>query len=72
MVDVPKLLCTTYQLKEQMTKITEQQDLPLLPPNGDVRCTNMGDDQDMLRTRIDQLEDELTHLRLQLSRTNIT
>lgn len=55
-----------------MTKITEQQDLPLLPPNGDVRCTNMGDDQDMLRTRIDQLEDELTHLRLQLSRTNIT
>ncbi|CAF4785749.1 unnamed protein product [Rotaria sp. Silwood2] len=24
-VDVPKLLCTTYQLKEQMNKINEQQ-----------------------------------------------
>ena len=71
-VDVPKLLCTTYQLKEQMTKINEQQDMPLLPPNGDVRCTVMVEDQEMLRTRIDQLEEELTHLRLQLSRSNLT
>lgn len=71
-VDVPKLLCTTYQLKEQMTKINEQQDMPLLPPNGDVRCTAIVEDQGMLRTRIDQLEEELTHLRLQLSRSNLT
>ena len=73
-VDVPRLLCTTYQLKEQMTKITEQQQqqtTPLLPPNGDLRSfsTKIENDQEqqIIRTRIDELEQELNHLRLQLS-----
>ena len=55
-----------------MTKIHEQQESPLLPPNGDVRCAIVPPDPEMIQTRIDQLEDELQHLRLQLSRSNLT
>ncbi|CAF0771859.1 unnamed protein product [Rotaria sordida] len=76
-VDVPKLLCTTYQLKEQMNKINEQQQqqqqqqIPLLPPNGNLRCVTIkkehDDEQQLIRKRIDELEQELNHLKLQLS-----
>ncbi|CAF2999809.1 unnamed protein product [Rotaria sp. Silwood2] len=70
-VDVPKLLCTTYQLKEQMNKINEQQQIPLLPPNGNLRCTTIkkehDEEQKLILKRIDELEEELTQLKLQLS-----
>ncbi|CAF4369554.1 unnamed protein product, partial [Rotaria magnacalcarata] len=70
-VDVPKLLCTTYQLKEQMHKINEQQQIPSLPPNGIVRCVptikEEDGEQEVIRTRIKELEQELNHLKLQVS-----
>jgi hypothetical protein len=66
-VDVPKLLCTTYQLKEQMNKINEQQQTSLLPPpNGDLKKENH-EEQRPIRARINELEQELNRLRLQLS-----
>ncbi len=65
-VDVPKLLCQTYQLKEQMNKITEQQQTPLLPPNGDLKREDH-DEQQIILSRINELEQELDRLRLQLS-----
>lgn len=78
-VDVPKLLCTTYQLKEQMTKISEQhqqqqqqqQQIPLLPLNGDIKRNN-SPEPDNIRLRITELEQELNQLRLQLSVINQT
>ncbi|CAF3314780.1 unnamed protein product [Rotaria socialis] len=70
-VDVPKLLCTTYQLKEQMHKINEQQPIPLLPPNGILSCAptikEEDEEQELIRTRIKELEQELNHLKLQVS-----
>jgi len=66
-VDVPKLLCTTYQLKEQITKINEQQQIPLLPLNGDLRIKENDEEQQLIQSRINELEKELNHLRLQLS-----
>ena len=72
-VDVPKLLCTTYQLKEQITKINEQQQqTPLLPPNGDLGCSAIKSarEQEIARARIAELEQELNHLRIQLSLAN--
>ncbi|UJR33028.1 hypothetical protein I4U23_020487 [Adineta vaga] len=74
-VDVPKLLCTSYQLKEQINKFTEQQqqqqqDSPLLLPNGDIRySSNVNEDddkQEFIRTRINELEQELNELKAQL------
>ncbi|CAF0912043.1 unnamed protein product [Adineta ricciae] len=74
-VDVPKLLCTTYQLKEQMNKYHEQQeqeqlDSSILPPNGDICClseSNGGEEeQKLIQTRIDELEKELDQLKSQL------
>jgi hypothetical protein len=55
-----------------MTKIHEQQQTSLLPPNGDLRCLAIKkDDKDeekqLIQTRIDELEKELNGLRLQLS-----
>ncbi len=59
-----------------MNKITEQQQIPLLPPNGDIRCITKkkeyDDGQQIIRTRIDELEQELNHLRLQLSLSDTT
>jgi SMC interacting uncharacterized protein involved in chromosome segregation len=54
-----------------MNKMTKQQ-MPLLPPNGDLRCVsikkeNNEEQQQLIRTRIDELEQELNRLRLQLS-----
>ncbi|CAF4002101.1 unnamed protein product, partial [Rotaria sp. Silwood1] len=76
-VDVPKLLCTTYQLKEQMNKLNEQrqqqqQQVPLLPPNGNLLFTIIKkeydeEEQQLIRRRIDELEKELNQLKLQLS-----
>lgn len=42
----------------------EQQTTPFITSNGDIS----GQQQLVLRNRIDQLEEELTHLRLQLSK----
>jgi hypothetical protein len=57
-----------------MTRITEQQkqqQIPLLPPNGDLRSISTknetNQEQQIIRSRIDELEQELNHLRLQLS-----
>jgi hypothetical protein len=61
-VNVPKLLTTTNQLKEQ------QQDVPFLPLNGDLRSNK--DDKQVLRNRINELEQELNYLKLQLT-TNL-
>jgi hypothetical protein len=59
-----------------MTKITEQQQIPLLPPNGDLRSIAIKHENDheqqIIRARIDELEQELNHLRLQLSLPNQT
>lgn len=68
-VDVPKLICTTYQLKEQMTKIREeqqeqQQTTPFLTSNGDIS----GQQQLVIRNKIDELEQELNCLRIQLAK----
>jgi len=80
-VDVPKLLCTTYQLKEQITKISEQQQqqqqqqhIPLLseaPPNGDIR-QDFHYEQEHIHHRINELEQELKQLKSQLSLLNQT
>ncbi len=54
-----------------MNKMTKQQQMPLLPPNGDLRCVSIkkenNEEQELIRTRIDELEQELNRLRLQLS-----
>ena len=75
-VDVPKLLRTTYQLKEQVEKLNEQQQqqqkdqLPLCPSNGDLSSVpkrkQQHDEHETIRTRIVELEDELNRLRSQL------
>ncbi|CAF0763066.1 unnamed protein product [Adineta steineri] len=69
-VDVPKLLCTTYQLKEQMDILNKQQHITILPQNGDIcslsKDSESNDQQQLIRTRIDELEQELNQLRLQL------
>lgn len=59
-----------------MNKITEQQqqqDTPLLPPNGDVRILTMkNEEQQLIRTRITELEQELNQLRIQLLKIDKT
>ena len=63
-VNVPKLLCTTYQLKQEMSKLNEerQQHVPFLVANG-----NLVNEKQFLRSRINELEQELTHLKSQLT-----
>ena len=66
-VDVPKLICTTYQLKEQINKIREgqeEQTTPFLTTNGDLT----GQQQLAIRHKIDELEQELNCLRIQLAK----
>ena len=74
-VDVPRLLCTTYQLKEQMNKYHEEQeqlDSSMLSPNGDIcyssQLNGTNEEQELIRTRIDELEKELDQLRSQLTK----
>jgi len=56
-----------------MNKITEQQQqqIPLLPPNGDICCITKtkeyDEEQEIIQARINELEQELIRLRLQLS-----
>ncbi|CAF1103549.1 unnamed protein product [Adineta steineri] len=70
-VDVPKLLNTTYQLKEQINTIREQQQMLLLPPNGDLKIKKDNcDEKQTIQKRINELEQELNHLRLQLQTNN--
>ena len=74
-VNVPKLLCTTYELKEQMKIINEQkhQYEPLFPSNGNRPCPSpqrdTHDERKTIRTRIHELEEELRYLRSRLSIT---
>jgi hypothetical protein len=60
-----------------MDRLTEQQQqTPLIPPNGDLRCTSSkkdtNDEQQIIRTRIDELEQELNRLKLQLTNPDNT
>ena len=79
-VDVPKLICTTYQLKEQMNRLREEQGpqaIPLLPSNGDLpnnsnKRKENPNEQELIRTRIEELEQELNRLRGQLGKTELT
>lgn len=67
--NVPKLLSTTYQLKEQMNQITQQSSL--LTPNGDIQLKNEHfDRKQSIRKRIIELECELNYLKSRL-KTNI-
>ena len=70
-VDVPKLISTTYQLKEQINKILDEQtNNPLLPANGDILSAakekERSEEQQTIRCRIDELELELNRLKTQL------
>jgi hypothetical protein len=75
-VDIPKLICTSYQLQEQMNRIREEQQqqqfATALSPNGDVLNLSSNkqdaDQQQMIQVRIDELEQELDRLRLQLTK----
>jgi hypothetical protein len=73
-VDVPKLLTTTYQLKEQLNTINEQQqEIPLLPLNGGARVNkDNGSEKRLIRKRIHELEHELTRLKSQLKTRSTT
>jgi len=65
-VNVPKLLNTTYQLQEQMNEINKQQ-MTLLPPNGDLRPKKENyNEKQFIRKRINELEYELNLLKSQL------
>jgi hypothetical protein len=59
-----------------MTKMAEQQQTPLLPPNGDLTSITIKNDnyqeQQIIHARINELEQELNHLRLQLSLSDTT
>lgn len=69
MIDVPKLLNTTYQLKEQINQMNEQdhQTKPFLPPNGDLHLKKEHlNEKQIIQKRIDELEYELNYLKSQL------
>jgi hypothetical protein len=69
-VNVPKLLNTTYQLQEQMNEINKQQ-MSLLPPNGDLRPKKENyNEKQFIRKRINELEYELNLLKSQLKTTS--
>jgi hypothetical protein len=60
--NVPKLLTTTCQLKEQIS-----QQNPLLTPNGDIQLKyENSDSKQSIRKRITELECELNYLKSQL------
>ncbi len=64
--NVPKLLSTTCQLKDQMNQINEQHS-PLLASNGDIRWRKEhSDEKQTIRKRINELECELNYLKSQL------
>lgn len=67
-VNVPQLLCTTYQLKEQIHRIHEehQQGYPLLPANGSLIRKESLEERQYLRRRIEELEEELQDMKRQL------
>lgn len=67
-VNVPKLLTTTYRLKEQKNIQQEQeQQKPLMPVNGDLKGKkDAGNEKRLIYKRIHELEDELSRLRSQL------
>ncbi|CAF4504812.1 unnamed protein product [Rotaria sp. Silwood1] len=85
-VNVPKLLTTTYQLKEKIKKINEQQrqeyeqqqqqqeqqQMPFISPNGGVRSKKENYEKLLIRKRIKELEHELKHLRSQLITSSTT
>ncbi|CAF2992204.1 unnamed protein product [Rotaria sp. Silwood2] len=87
-VNVPKLLTTTYQLKEKIRKINEQQQqeqqqqqhhqqqeqqqIPFISPNGGLRLKKENYDRLLIRKRIKELEQELRHLRSQLIKNSTT
>lgn len=65
--NVPKLLSSSYQLKEQMQQITREHQAGL---NGKIRINNEApSEKHLILKRIKELEVELTHLKSQL-RTN--
>ena len=57
-----------------MNKLNEQQQIPLLSQNGDIGGVSINkdnnEDQQLIRTRINELEQELNHLRIQLSQSD--
>ena len=69
-VNVPKLITTTYQLKEQMSTINEQREqrqISLLPLNGDIRNKRDSSiEKRFIQKRINELEYELKRLKSQL------
>ncbi|CAF1208716.1 unnamed protein product [Rotaria magnacalcarata] len=66
-VDVPKLLTTTYQLKERIKIMNEQeQQMMCISPNGDLRSKKENYEKFFIQRRIRELEQELKHLRSQL------
>ncbi|CAF1181412.1 unnamed protein product [Adineta ricciae] len=69
-VNVPKLITTTYQLKEQMNTINEQREqrqISLLPLNGDIRNKRDSSiEKRFIQKRINELEYELKRLKSQL------
>lgn len=77
MINVPKLLCTTYQLKEEINKINEQreQNSPLLVGNGifsnSTSKHELSVEKQILRSRINELEQELEILRSKLTNSSV-
>ncbi|CAF1117625.1 unnamed protein product [Rotaria sordida] len=75
-INVPKLLTTTYQLKEKIKKINEQQQqqqeqqqqqqMSFISPNGGLRLKKENYEKLLIRKRIKELEQELKHLKSQL------
>lgn len=72
-INVPKLLNTSYQLKEQMKNLHEQnrEDI-FLSSNGDLRSKKDNyDEKQLIRQRIYELEYELNQLKSQLMTNSI-
>ncbi|UJR14140.1 hypothetical protein I4U23_001134 [Adineta vaga] len=72
-VNVPKLLTTTYQLKQQMNIINEQQkEITVLPLNGDLRIKKENiTEKRLIQKRIHELEHELKRLKSKLKTKSI-
>ncbi|CAF4386370.1 unnamed protein product, partial [Rotaria magnacalcarata] len=61
------LLTTTYQLKERIKIMNEQeQQMMCISPNGDLRSKKENYEKFFIQRRIRELEQELKHLRSQL------
>lgn len=76
-VDVPRLICSTYQLKEEMRKMLDQKKLrQSLRSNGDLYSSSKvrlsTEEFQTIKTRIEELEEELDQLRERLAKLEET